>query len=335
MGQPPITKTVLTNHAVLGGDLSAYCSSGPCGPGNYFAFRNVGGVPQATGDPLVISSNVSFDGGSFGDFHFFGGLQIGGAQVTFGPGRYVIAGVKDPSRTPLFNNDNNAMLVSNNAGNGTDAGRIFILTDTRYPELYRQVQAIQNSGVSLAGWPGALDSHNLRTLDYSLSSIKSGNNLNSSVSLFGLNAGLANLMPGETNIAGNTLSKFALFPIGGVGAGILFWQDQGNSYVNYDDWGRVEYGSCTINAPCTNASNSGEPWDPDRSPQFEIWSSPYADLQGVIYQPRGAWTLVQANGDYTGAMRIISGAMKFQGAGTLTMTGAGSPIIAWVTALIE
>ncbi len=331
-GQPPIEDSVvLPMHGVLGGNLSAYCSSGLCGPGNYFATRMVGSTPEATGDPLIITGNVTFDGGPFGDFNFFGGLQIGAAQVTFGPGRYVIAGVKSQT-TPLFNNDNNAMLVSSNP-NGGDAGRIFILTDSNYPQLSRQVAAIQDQ-MRLA-WPGPLvtveGGRTLPTLYFSESSIKAGNNASSSVSLHGLNEVLASAMPTETNAAGKQLKDFALAPVAGQGAGVLIWQDQRNSYVSYNDHGEVVYDACTINNPCMNST----PAYPDQSPELEIWSSPYADLHGIIYQPRGAWTVVQANGDYTGAMRIVTGHIKFGGSGTLTLTGVGSPLYGYVTALVE
>jgi len=289
----------------------------------------VGSTTVATGDPIVIGSDVTFSAGgnTFGDYHFFGGLQIGGAQVTFGPGRYVIAGVKDPARTPLFNNDNNAMLLSSSP-NGSDTGRIFILTDTRYPGLDIQVSDIRN--YAQLAWPGPI-ANGAPTLYYSKSSVKAGNNANSSVQLHGLNELQAANMPGQTNVAGKQLKDFALAPVTGQGAGVLFWQDQGNSYVDYNNFGDVEYGTCTLDNPCMNSY----PHDPDESPQFEIWASPFADLNGIIYQPRGAWSLVQANGDYTGAIRIVSGNMKFQGSGTLTMTGVGSPITTYVTALIE
>ena len=63
-----------------------------CGPGNYFYVEQVScgdGCTRlvATGDQLRITGDLTFDGGAFGDFHLFGGLNIGRASVSFGPGR--------------------------------------------------------------------------------------------------------------------------------------------------------------------------------------------------------------------------------------------------------
>ena len=322
-GQPPLTTQPLTAIAVPNGNLNSVC--GPvCGPGNYFYVEEVScGTgctrPVATGDQLSITGDVTFDGGSFGDFHFFGGLNIGQAKVSFGPGRYVMAGVRDPVRTPLFNNDNRATLLSP----GGDAGRIFILTDSQYPGLSSHVSSIDgwlagNNG--LRQWPAEGTN-----LFFAKSSIKAGNNAASRVELIGLNERSSSL-PEE-------LRPFSLSPVNGRGAGVIIWQDQGNSYVMYTIDGQVD-ASCSegnLSQPCYNSY----PAPPDDSPQLEIWATPFAKYEGVVYQPRGAWTILQASGDYQGAMRIVSGALKTQGSGVLQLAGESPPIINYVTALVE
>lgn len=329
LGQPPLTATPLTPRPVLGGNLA--CN--PCPSGNYFAV-NTSGV--ATGDPIVINSTVTFDGGVFGDFNFFGGLNIGGATATFGPGRYVIAGVNiDPSRqnsqTALLNADNGATILSS-FPNGSGAGSIFILTDSTYPGLATQVSAIK-AQYPLTGWTGPLDANNNPTLYFSKSSFRAGNSASSSVQLNGLNATDPSLETLGTNSVGSTLADFAAAPIAGQGAGIIFWQDQGNSYVKYTDAGNVDTSCGTLDSPCMNTAP--DPHDNWTTPQLELWSSDHVTLNGVIYQPRGAWVVVQANATYTGPLRIVSGAMKFQGSGTLVMTGPTASFTTVKTTLIE
>jgi hypothetical protein len=44
---------------------------------------------------------------------------------------------------------------------------------------------------------------------------------------------------------------------------------------------------------------------------------------------------MQASGDYVGAIRIVSGALKTQGNGNLVLKGGAPPIISHLSALIE
>ena len=311
-GQPPLTSTVLTPKGILGGTLNPArdCGGVDCPSALYYATGPDPSCPPngscslvATGAPIVINSEVTFRDGNFGDFYFFGGVEIGQAVAHFGPGRYGLFGVRDPSRTPLFNNDNAAQLLSTSAD---DAGRIFILSDTSYPGLERQLGAITDRKV----WGGA--GHD--ELFFSRSSIKSGNNASSRVDLYGLDKDALPL--GETVLR----EKFN---------SVLLWQDQRNSYVGYDDGGvNLECGG--LNTPCPGGATP-----PSDSPQLEIWATPYAHFEGTIYQPRGAWTVLQAAGDYVGPLRIITGAMELQGSGRLTLTGEAPPIIRYTTALIE
>ena len=302
--QPPIAPSTtnipvpVTNQgALISASNVTACSSGVCPPGNYYAINpNTG---QATGEKLEIADDVTFGGSGFGDYVFFGGMEVGQADVTFGPGRYVFAGVANSS-TPVFDMDNKAFLRGGTS-QGSDAGRMFILTDSSYEgRLDTTVANIPNKTWS--------------TLEFGKAAIKSGNNAGSGVELFGLDT--ANPL---VEAAG--LSDYP----------VVIWQDRLNSRVKYEYDGDLDLscngGSGSINNPCTNADS------PTR--QLELWATPKTKYGGVIYQPRGAWTLLQASGNYTGALQIITGALKTQGSGNLTLTSPSTPVTRFVAALVE
>ncbi|HSB15480.1 MAG TPA: hypothetical protein VLE22_13570, partial [Bryobacteraceae bacterium] len=102
------------------------------------------------------------------------------------------------------------------------------------------------------------------------------------------------------------------------------------SYVGYTSAGYVDESCGGLDSPCAGGATP-----PSDSPQLQIWATPFAKFKGLIYQPRGAWTVVQAAGDYDGPLRIVSGALELQGTGRLTLNGESPPIINYVTALVE
>jgi Putative Flp pilus-assembly TadE/G-like len=298
-GQPPLTATQLPAVAVPGGALNSVVCGGTCVSGNYYAAAyDSFGNPVSTGEPIVINSDLRFEDGAFGNFNFYGGVKVGQATVTFGPGRYGLFGVKNPDRTLLFDNENKAQLLSTS---NSDAGRIFILSDTNYPGVASQVAMLPAN----RQWT---------SLPFSKTSIKAGNNASSRVELYGLDRL-------NSNVIAAGLDNFAP---------ALIWQDQRNSYVGYTPEGYVDVYNDDLNSP-----KPGGVAPPSDSPQLELWATPFAKLVGLIYQPRGAWTVVQAAGDYQGPLRIVSGAMELQGTGKLTLTGESPPIINYTTALVE
>jgi len=305
-GQPPVLNISRAMHPVPGGVLNNdVCPGGVCSPGIYYSFgvdpacQNACGN-TATGYPLVVGSNLSFQGGAFGQYIFFGGLHIGQTSVNFGPGQYILAGTRSPDVLTL-DISNKAYVTG---GNGSDAGRILILTDSNYPGL----ESITDS-INRMSWPGPG-----RSLTFAPSSIKTGNNSNSSTTLWGLNRRSASLP--------DALQPFTP---------TVIWQDQRNSYVEYNADGTVT--ECPDAAhPCLNDDYPGLS---STSPQFDLWATPHTALNGAIYQPRGAWSVVQASGIMQGAMQMVSGAMKFQGTGTMTMLGVTDPIVIYSVALIE
>lgn len=313
--QPPVTTNNLPAIPVPGGSLNTtICPGGVCGPGNYFATRlNNQGQMVASGAPILITRGTwTFEGGSFGDFHFFGGIDIPAssqADVYFGPGRYVLAGLDPPQNTDkqspiLFNISNKTTLLSTS---WSDAGRIFIYTDTQYPGLQQHVDAAKAV---------VADGSMLDALQFGRVDIQAGSNADSRVELFGLNkegAGFPSELEGFTPV--------------------VMWQDQRDSYVKYTD-GQVDYTSCgdgfTLDNPCPGAVAP-----PSSSPELKLMSTPFTRYDGAIYQPRGAWTWLQASGQYMGPLRIVSGALWTRGSGSLTLTGDARPILTYVTALVE
>jgi hypothetical protein len=321
--QPPLTTDTLQAWPIPNGVLSAAsaplaCPGGVCKPGNYFAVGpgmcGTQTCTVATGDPITIAENIRFDNGSWGEFHFFGGLAIGQTRVDFGPGRYVLAGTKNET-IPLFDNSNKAWLQGGNyEAPNADLGRVFILTDSSYGgQLTNQVASILTAVSGNIAWPGG-------KLGFSYSAIKSGNNADSRVELVGL-----------SKAHEDALDTYGLKPF----TPVVIWQDQANSYVTYENGVVKTTGGASCGGTLDNPCYNSYPAPPSIAPQLEIWATPNAHLSGTIYQPRGSWTVIQASGLYEGPLQIISGALNMQGSGELTLIGPTNPVVRYVTALVE
>ncbi|MEK7753836.1 MAG: hypothetical protein AAB654_18080, partial [Acidobacteriota bacterium] len=195
------------------------CPGGVCPPGNYYAYDTPGGGPPvANGSPITIGGAITFSGASpgfstFGDYVFFGGLEIrgNGTRVTMGPGRYVFAGVNKIDGVVL--NMDNMAWVTGGTGEGSDAGRVLILTDSSYDHMLDA--AVLNFPVTKS-WT---------SLQFGSASIKSGNNDASRVRLFGVNPESNEVQATEPNAIGYKLGEFPM----------VIWQDQKNSNVQYTD----------------------------------------------------------------------------------------------------
>ncbi len=304
--QPPILPGPHTPHPAVGGVIDhTVCPGGICGEGIYYATGPQPGCTKScaivpNGGPLYISTDVSFSSSNFGQYVFFGGLQVRQKHVIFGPGEYVLAGTRGPD-TLLLDIDNKSLIEG---GSGNDAGRIFILTDSQYPGLESRVNT-----VGTRYWPGPDNS-----LTFAMTSIKTGNSADSRISLYGLST--------RNGTLPSDLEPFTP---------VLFWQDQRNSYVQYNSDATVT--QCPDLAhPCLNNSYPGLT---SNSPEFDLWATPYTSLNGAVYQPRGAWMLVQASGVMQGPLQVVTGAAKFQGTGTLTMSGVTDPVWIYGAALVE
>jgi hypothetical protein len=318
MPQPPLSASgsLPTDsslyHRVVGGVINdTVCPGGVCAPGYYYAaeFDAGSGTYVATGDRLSVAANVNFQGAtatSFENYVFFGGFRIANNNVVnFGPGRYVMAGIND-WRNNIFETGNGVWLTGGTSET-SDAGRLIILTDASYDG-------------ALDGVRGAMsDTHTaVDSLGFGPAEFKSGNNDRSGTYLYGMNPLSADL-PQE-------LKDF--------GQPVLIWQDRLNSNVQINPDTGYEVGCAPPNniTSCLDAAPMNAN---SESRQLYLGAGQFSQYGGVIYQPRGAWTHIQAGPGYTGPLRIITGAMALQGSGDLTLVGPEIPIVRRTVALIE
>ena len=216
-GQPPVPTAHLTPIPVPGGTITTTtpgCGSGVCGPGLYFATKSSGCPSGATicasGASLTLGGGITgFAGGSFGNFIFFGGMDVGSSTVNFGPGEFIMAGTLSG---PVLHVNGGAIN-----GLGSDAGRIVILTDSHYPGLSDQL-----SQISLYLPP-----------DLGFGPMQTDKN-NDVVALNGLDRTQG--LPADKNPYGYSLSDFAP---------AVIWQDQQNSMVAYNPDGTICTSGCT------------------------------------------------------------------------------------------
>ncbi|MFL6446376.1 MAG: TadE/TadG family type IV pilus assembly protein [Bryobacteraceae bacterium] len=310
-GQPPLTTQVQPAVAVAGGTIAGGTTTAPTllHPGNYYATSTCGtGCVQASGAAITLGSGYfKFDNGGsgFGDYIFYGGVSTGSGNttVTFAPGRYVFAGTNGSNSSLSISNGTS--LKDNTAAGGvpaSDAGEVFIFTDLSYPGLSTQIPAAVQAHASL--------------FSYGSAGIKTGSNSNSSINLHGLN-------PSSPSLPSD-LQTFAP---------LMMWQDQGNSHIKYTDTGHIDT-SCaggTIDSPCSNPKVPATA----TSPQLNISASPNIQLYGAVYQPRGAWTVLQGSGTSNVPVQIVTGAMSVQGSGSVLLQGVANPITRLAAALVE
>ncbi len=114
----------------------------------------------------------------------------------------------------------------------------------------------------------------------------------------------------------------------------MIWQDRHNSTLLFDNNGNVtgrpcENGCSSIPSSLTSLGVTAY------SPEFNYQAALQMNLNGVIYQPRGAWTRIQANSDIDSSLRIITGMVWMQGNGTIHLLPTAAPIIKYTVALIH
>lgn len=323
LGQPPLTTSALPPIPVPGGILRSDVP-GCCGPGAYFATQGSGDCPNcASGAPIVVGSTLSFSpasGANFGDFVFFGGLNItsGAAPANFGPGRYVFAGVDNPNNSacpPVC-----ALSIQNQSlttgGTGSDAGRLFILTDATYPGLNLQVNQV-NAWLGVNAGPG----QTLPALSFGQSSIGGVPPATpaTGITLNGLNPSMS--LPGDANAQGSSLTDYG---------NQLIWQDQRFSNVAYTASGKVDTSCSSLDAPCV----AGTAASPAPALILGRTVSPM-NLNGRIYQPRGAWTQLTSGARVTGPSQMISGAFDLGSNSQLTLIQPAQPPRRRVVALVQ
>jgi len=312
-GQPPPPRGLI-DRPVLNGQIDG--SSDPANPlvllpGNYFATaQNPQGATVATGDPIRLAGNIVFsEGGTgFGNYVFFGGLttQSAGTVVTFGPGRYVLAGVKPQGANPnpLFDIRVNMVLkdFTTHYDAPSDAGEIFIFTDTNYrggpeKEIALEIPALVEPIRS--------------QLKLGLSGVQTGNTDATYVNLHGLNRDHPALP-----------EELKLF------SPIVFYQDQANSIIKYTPRGHIDT-SCGL-PECPNTALVSA-----KSTELVFQASPNLHLWGVSYQPRGSWTSMIGGGGYDAPLQLITGALRVHANSNVRLRPLDLPLFRKVVGLVE
>ena len=314
-GQPPMG-TGLADRPVPGGVILGSLLGAPkvVPPGHYYATLSALSPNAPTGTPVTIVGNVIFsDGqnppcGGFCEYVFHGGLVTAALSgVTVSPGRYVFAGAQPVAGGPgvaLTLGANSKFqdltpLVGGAAAANSDAGEIFVFTDSNYPGMTLPLD-LQSAGIS---FPQAK------------AGVSAG--LNPQITLHGLNADNASL-PAE-------LKDFAP---------VLIWQDQGNTTLKYQPNGLLDVscgGVCSkilavpgsqemVIAASQKAGGAG------------------TNLYGTIYGPRGTWVTIVGilPGDtVAGPLQIISGALQMTLNAKLDMYLLPSPPSRYISGMIE
>ncbi|MEQ1885302.1 MAG: pilus assembly protein TadG-related protein [Bryobacteraceae bacterium] len=233
--------------------------------------------PSGDGCPNGSPTNAgaSQSGNSFPMYLFWGGLDVnstggsGNADVTFGAGQYVMAGVRSNSSSSCSSSCVFSATGAEMTGNSS-TGTMFVFTDGNYNGALATQRSIPGSS------------------GYDLASLKQGY-----VSITGGDVDLSGVnndnLPSGTNL--------------GSYGGMLFWQDRRNSTVTND---AATGNTTSTNEPPSShnasdyspkiilgsSSTSGE-HDHDDHDHDNNHNDTALRLSGVIYQPRGAWLQVQ------------------------------------------
>lgn len=278
------------------------------GPYQYYATSD-GTTP--TGARIVLSGNIAFSAGgicpgtvipgatpsgSFAPYLFYGGVELAG-NINFGPGQYVMIGTATPNNASLLLSGGNQTITGD-----TTAGTQFIATDLGYPGLSNQFHTI----------PAALTNGAIPLYQGHIE-LKAGNSTN--VQLRGIDKASAPASLGAYN-------------------GSLFWQDRRNSTLRLDDLGNL------IDRPCANGcatvpGSLAARGVTSTSPGFVYDAAVQMNLEGMLYQPRGAWFSFQGNADISSGLQIITGMVHMTGGGQVSLLPSAVPIITYVVALIH
>jgi hypothetical protein len=283
-------------------------------------------TPQA--GALTIGPGTTlktFANGSFGSFFFFGGLNVNG-QMTIDPGEYVVVGGLAGGGSLQVTGGSAGIATNGAAG----AGEIFILTGSSsgltstpdgsaiignangdlYPGLLSIINGPTGNNQSLVGFALLKNA-----LQFAPANIQVSLGGGSSLYPIGLNpTGLGT--PG--GIFPATLQPFG---------GIVLWQDQANSTIQYTASGNISLCG-DIDHACPNPSFVPG----STAPQLTL-PGDAAGFTGTIYQPRGAWLAIGGGAPLSGSLQIITGAVT---SGAITIAQPPSiPLRRRVVALIE
>ena len=331
MPSPGTSAGSMLDCPVTGGTLDGSKGDLTLSPGNYYAVDAAG---NPTGQPVKIRGNVRFaargtancfagvaapqqDPNLFGNYVFYGGLanEAGQVGLTVEPGRYILAGALPGNRLVDFGSN---MAVSDLGPVGSinaDAGQLFVLTDPNYlgGALGSQISSLPSAVQSMIG-----------NLKMGPAHVQAGSQT-VAFSLHGLNPDNPQVKAAGLDVYGPA----------------LFWQDRRNATVKYQADGHVVGGNeCTglAGSPCRKlgADLAADGVNGD-STRFHYQGAANSKIFGVLYQPRGSYTWMQG-GDNTadqGFLRIITGAIRFEGAARLTMRTPQVPVPRRIVALVQ
>ena len=296
MGQPT-APTGLIDVPIEGGSIDGTNTPVTLYPGNYYATSN--GV--ATGDPITLQGTIRF-------------AACSGCAANSAFGKYVFFGG--------LNSTGGGADVTFDPGQYVFAGAKWKGNQNGYLLDTSTNMNIHDGGGSVGELFVFTD------LNYP------GLQVPAAVQNLGLQQGQANIVSGNngTDITLHALNKASPL-VSGAGldnfAKVLIWQDQANSTVKYTSQGNVDTSCGTLDTPCTrNLVNS-------TSPQINLQASPIIHLNGVIYQPRGAWTTITAGSGYNGPLQLISGAVQVKANAILNVGQPLNPITFVRAGLIE
>ncbi|MEQ1885494.1 MAG: pilus assembly protein TadG-related protein [Bryobacteraceae bacterium] len=350
--QPPIAAGApIPTCGIQNGTIST-SSALVLGPFNYYAYSTTNSQqnkPNASGAEIKIDTSgngsVTFAtngtcpgilsstgatsqvGNAFPVYLFHGGMNIGGSssstRVTFGPGQYVFDGnyhtSSDENAKSFVVNGSSTQITTSGA-----AGQMFIFTaptgsnNTGYPGLDAQVNYLSSqtatTGVrfdtTTAGWYQG--KHQIQP-----------SSMNASTTLNGLNT------------SGGGVPD-SLQPYNGV----LFWQDRRNTKIKYTSDGTYNCAPYVTGGSSTCVKTTSE-IAADRvtpglqSPEMELGGTLH--LNGVSYQPRGAWVEFQGPGATmnVGGLQVLSGTIYSEATTMVNLSLPTNPITQISASLVE
>lgn len=340
LGQPPPSKLGLTDRWIDGNVIAG--SNDPDNPtvlpaGNYYATGvDKKGQRYATGEPVQVTGNVRFEGGSFGDWVFFGGVSFQqNSKAVFGPGRYIFAGAQQQGGNPgtVFGfstgvtlTDGTPLGSNGSAQPNADAGEIFVFTDAKYAPYDPSTRS--TTPLQLPPMVAAIRD-NLR---FGTAEIQAGVADDSTlINLHGLQ--------GDPGAGGyqNVPSELRSF------RPVVFWQDQANSTVKYTPDGNIDCGQLSGSGPCSSPYSLDDPKRTgiaNGSPEMLLQATPRTNIYGLIYQPRGAYLTLQGSGklsteEFQTPLQVITGALNVQGGPNVSLNRLNNGFRRKIVALVR